>query len=53
MMAPYIPDPMCMSTGAVPQWNMNAPAYFGVKVKVTDSPFTTERNAILGSICAA
>ena len=44
---------MCIRTGAVPQWNMKAPAYFGLNVKVTDSPFATERNATFGSICAA
>src|SRR6478752_7635531 len=32
---------------------MNAPAYFGVKRKVTDSPLATDRKATFGSICAA
>jgi hypothetical protein len=53
MIAPNMPDPMCMSTGAVPQWYMNAPAHFGLNVNVTDWPLVTERKATLGSICAA
>jgi hypothetical protein len=31
-----------MSTGAVPQWYMNAPAHFGRKVNDTEAPFTTD-----------
>lgn len=53
MIAPNIPEPMCISTGTVPQWYANAPANFGVKRYVTDSPFATERNASFGLICAA
>ena len=53
MIAPNIPDPMCMSTGAVPQWYMNAPANFGLNVNVSDSFLTIDLNACFGSICAA
>ena len=40
-MAPYMPAPMCISTGGVPQWYMKAPGYFGVKLQVNSSPGLT------------
>jgi hypothetical protein len=50
IIAPYIPEPICIKTGEVPQWYMNAPAHLGRKVKETVCPLAIDLKAILGSI---